>query len=430
MQHKITVPTDYVPKVWPYQLKDNRWVLEYFLPAKDKEIRTSLTLKAGTTENKARTLAKRKESDLAKGLLTEKEWEKLSRTSSLGDNWTIDQAVSEYISITKIYKSPRQQEKEITEIPRHFKFFQDHFKLTEIHQITEYHLIDYKNYLIKRIGSKEIAPTTGQTHLTLVKKVFTWLEENKKILVNPAKNLKPIRVSAESKARTKTFNLTQIQQVMKAPFEAKNGFPIKLLFLFLRETGARIGEALHLEWGDIHDGIWEIKHKPCCPTHYGLGWSPKWKKNRRVFLTPDALKILEALPKVHSVGYINNNPHPYPANFVFVIRDNKNLGGWRRVDCVARTWRGLLKAAGLPYEGADSFVRHDMRRTWNVEAKNVRGIDELIRSQQLGNSPVINRTNYAGEQDDETVKFLTKLRAGTSDNLLQYVKRPNIADAG
>lgn len=140
------------------------------------------------------------------------------------------------------------------------------------------------------MNTKEIAPASAQTFLATVKKVFNWLEENKKILINPAKNLKPIKVLTENKVRKNSFTTEQILKVMEANFTSTNGFPIKAFFLFARETGARLGEILHLEWTDITNGVWHIKPKPNCPTKYNqLGWSPKWSKERKIFLTPAAI---------------------------------------------------------------------------------------------------------------------------------------------
>ena len=75
--------------------------------------------------------------------------------------------------------------------------------------------------------------------------------------------------------------------------------PIIELTHFLVCTGARLGEALHAEWQDFDlvKGIWRIIPKPECPTSYGLGWYPKWKKPRVIELIPEARRVLQNLPK-------------------------------------------------------------------------------------------------------------------------------------
>jgi len=187
---------------------------------------------------------------------------------------------------------------------------------------------------------------------------------------------------------------------------------------------------LHLEWSDIKDGVWHIKTKPNCPTKYNqLGWSPKWGKERKIFLTPAAMSILESIPKVPSVGYQKNNPTPFPANFIFVVRDHKSLQGWRRTDQVTKTWKGLLKAARLPYDGPDCFIRHDLRRTWNVEAQNYKGVDEVLRAQQLGHSLTVNQRHYSGFVDEEMQKVLSKLKSSSGDNLIPFIQKERISNA-
>ena len=290
-----------------------------------------------------------------------------------------------------------------------------------IHEIKKSHLIDYRNYLIKQVASGEIAPSSAPTFLAVVKKVFNWLHENEKILINPAKDIKAIKTKNEDKARTNCFTPEQILAVMKADFQPKYDFPIKLYFLFAKETGARKGEILHLEWPDIVDGIWHIKIKPKCPTRLGKGWSPKWGKERKVALSPTALGVLKMLKKVASVGYIKGDPISVPANFVFVVQDRKTPDGWRRVDDIDRSWQGLMKAAGLPDIGPDAFVSHDLRRTSNEERKH-QGIGDEERAKELGHSVKVNLSNYTGEFNPEFEKFLAVLRSTQGENLLEILQ--------
>ncbi len=189
---KVTVQPEYraTHSLFFYKPKE-RWVLEYFLPSEEK-IKMTLTLPKGTTATKAKAIAKSKEYDLMKGLLTEKEYQKLCRKHSSGMDWTIEAAIREYREVTAVRKSFMQREKESYDIPCRFKFFVKNYNLKLISEITERHLIDYKNHLIKQVHSGEIAPATAPTFLATVKKVFSWLEENKMILVNPGKNIKPI----------------------------------------------------------------------------------------------------------------------------------------------------------------------------------------------------------------------------------------------
>ncbi len=157
-----------------------------------------------------------------------------------------------------------------------------------------------------------------------------------------------------------------------------------------------------------------------------LGWKPKWGKERKIPLTTTAQAILDALPKVQTVGYMKNNPSAFPAHFIFGVPDDKIKGVWRRVDDIDKSWAGLLKAAGLEFCGPESFVRHDLRRTWNVEKKDFGGIDDLLRAQQLGHSQKVNQNHYSGHFNEETEKFLANLRSSQGDNLLRFIKRSKV----
>ena len=94
---------------------------------------------------------------------------------------------------------------------------------------------------------------------------------------------------------------------------------------FIAYTGARLGEVFHLEWEDIEDGFWHIRYKPNCPTKFGMGWSPKWKKSRSIPLKSEALEVLEN--------------HPRISRWVFPKAD-----GSRR-DSFYKSWKTLLKKA-------------------------------------------------------------------------------------
>ncbi|MBL6988673.1 MAG: tyrosine-type recombinase/integrase [Bacteriovoracaceae bacterium] len=423
MIYEIEVQLDYNPKATCFYRKDReKWVVEYNLPASDK-IRMALYLSKGTSEKKAKNILRLKTTDLLRGQLTQKEYNKyMARVDKR--SLTIDDALKEYMEVTFIGKSPKNRENERSILPKRFAFFKEKFSINYIHQIKDSHIIDYKNTLIKMISKGEIAPSTSLGHFATVRKVFNWLKDNKKININPVADIKQIRINNEEKTRSITFGQEEIKKVMQTPFFSQNGFEMKAFFLWLRETGCRVGEAFHLEWNDIQDGIWYIKYKPKCPTKYGMGWKPKWGKEREVYLSPTALEILEYLPRHQTVGYTSSDSTPHLANFVFAVRDynEQNPGGWRRVDNIKKTWKSLLKAAGLPHSGPDCFVRHDLRRTWNVEAKQFRGLNDEMRSQQLGNSVNVNNSNYAGQVDSEILKLRAKLQSSEGTNLLKFIR--------
>ena len=223
--------------------------------------------------------------------------------------------------------------------------------------------------------------------------------------------------------RSTTPTQDQINQILTCEYETDKrvDFPIKEFVLFAKETGAREGELLHLEWSDIENGVWRIRIKSNCPTTYGIGWTPKWLKERDIVLSPVALRVLELIPKHQTVGYIANDPTPYAAQFVFTVKDrgaNKPVGQRRRCERVCKTWKNLLEAAGIPAVGFDKIVLHDLRRFKNMENKHVKNMSLEEMCRELGNSARVNQSNYKGQVDPKILEIqaqISQLQAKLQD---------------
>ena len=249
-------------------------------------------------------------------------------------------------------------------------------------------------------------------------------------MLNPCDGVEKLKISTYDATRSKTFDPTDLVKIANCDYEHQEGFPLKLFAMFLAETGARKGEALHMEWDDfsISSRIWTIKEKPGCPTKTKIGWRPKWGKERRIYLSDTALKILESIPKEKSVGHVIigkrtdprgrvlNKKQAIPANFIFTVRDEET-GLRRRVDDIKRAWHSLLRTAGVGECGFDAFVLHDFRRYKNVISEYVHNMNLQDRSQQLGNSERINARHYSGEVGDGLVQFQGQIQSLTSKNL-------------
>jgi integrase len=197
----------------------------------------------------------------------------------------------------------------------------------------------------------------------------------------------------------------------------QSGFDIKAFVLFIYATGLRPGEVRHLEWDDIdlQTRKLRLKTKKNCPTRYGLGWKPKWSKEREVDLNDMAMMILKRLPRLKSVGYIKGHSNPYPANFVFVTKDDarssKGQVSWKRIDDVRYSWRKLLYAAKLwtPDNeklllGECPFHRHDVRRSWSAHAKESGAFSVEEASKVLGHDPLVNAQHYAAQIRDNRLQ--------------------------
>lgn len=471
--NKIDVPFNYRPNLTYFFRNDrNRWQLEYDLPAVAK-IRMILTLPKDTSARSVKKIADEKSSDLNRGLLTEKEF---LRISEVEGGLTIAEGLKKYLDLTALSKSNKTKCIDRTRVPRVFSYFMSSdafieanslieaksergsikcdirpigfnmkeqaiqngckeigFSFTLFSQIKDEHIIKYRNYLLTEVEARKnfekemrakwfnatdeekkllmaerskrgFSPMTARGNFVTLKKVFNALKCNKEIDKDPSFEVPNIKLSEKDSVRSTTPTHDQINKILKCKHEAdvRTGFPIKAFFFFLKETGARVGEALHLEWADIENGIWKIRRKDNCPTQYGIGWAPKWTKERDIVLSAQALRLLELTPKFQTVGYISNDPKPYPAQFVFTVKDrglNKPPGQRRRVDKIDKSWKGLLKAAGVPCEGPEKLIMHDTRRFKNMENEHIKNKSLQERCEELGNSARVNQSNYKGKVD-------------------------------
>lgn len=471
--NQIEVPFNYRPNLIYFFRNDrSRWQLEYDLPVATK-VRMIMTLPKDTSSRSIKKIAEEKTSDLNKGLLNEKEFQRISEVQG---GLTIAEGLQKYLVLTALGKSNKTRFIDRTRVPRVFSYFMSPeafieanslierssgqendkekeksigynmkeqaiqngckeigFSFTLFSQIKDEHIIKYKSYLLTEVETRKnfekemrakwfnatdeekkqlmaekskhgFSPMTARGNFVTLKKVLNALKCNKEIDKDPSFEIPNIKLSEKDSVRSTTPTQEQINKILKCKHEAdvRTGFPIKAFFFFLKETGARVGEALHLEWTDIQNGVWKIRRKDNCPTQYGIGWAPKWTKERDIVLSPLALRLLELIPKFETVGYIAHDPKPYPAQFVFTVKDRglrKPPGQRRRVDKIDKSWKGLLKAAGVPYEGPEKLIMHDTRRFKNMENEHIKNKTLQERCDELGNSARVNQSNYKGKVD-------------------------------
>ncbi|PIU01002.1 MAG: hypothetical protein COT74_00385 [Bdellovibrionales bacterium CG10_big_fil_rev_8_21_14_0_10_45_34] len=448
---QVEIAHDYRPKIDLYYREERkRWVLDYFLPPHNQK-RISVTLPPHYSRAKALHAKEEKYAQLREGKLTEKEMEHIPRTL------TIDGAIEAYKKITFLHKSDKTKEFDIAQLRKTFEFFKEKLEYTQIHQIKSEDILKFRSYLVDQVSKRKAAEkkfkernpkilryeekklaetvrTTGMAAVTArgflrdLKKILNCLYLHDAIKANPYKKIPPLEISRRDLIRSTTPRSEDLQKLLNAPYEARSNvdFPIKEFVEFLAETGARDGEAVHLEWSDIANGIWHIRNKPECPTKYGIGWTPKWSKERKIVLSPRALQILGQLPRYPVVmGYTRVpkeerlrarfegrkvEPVGYSAQFVFTIKDfNKgNEGGRRRVEDYGKTWDMLLRKAGLPDYGPSKLHPHDFRRFKNKQDE-YRGKTVEERAKQLGHAVAVNQTSYRGEDDDQILAIKAQI---------------------
>jgi integrase len=256
---------------------------------------------------------------------------------------------------------------------------------------------------------------------------YKWLKKRKYIKQNPWLDVDSISVPKEQKSRTVTPPPDIVPRLLNAKYEHRYEFPIKEFVYGLYRTGARKEELLFIELDDVDwtTGKWTIQPKRC-PTKFGMSWSPKYGNSRLTILPPDVLQMLAPLRRramEHEViGYTpdeDGKPIIAGAGFIFTAKDRTlstpEKPVYKRVDCIRGAWGGLFVAAGLAEPKASSsqsttkykngvktrkdfsvpYTRHDMRRAFNVAAKQA-GMSIDDRCTILGHGVTVNKEHYNG----------------------------------
>lgn len=461
-KYQVTIPQNYDPRVSiSFFNPRSCWRYSCILPSQEGIQYTGyVSKKIVKTEKQAQTFRDFKRDELKKGILNENEYKKILE-SNLESDFTFQEAIEKYIEITKITKTPNTVKQEKTMYPAILFFFIAKYGFTHIKQVKEKHILEYKEHLLheaskrkdaldllrpllkstkgkeekiritKKIRETGMSPATAKNYFKYVLKLFHKLYESKKILSNPVKDFKQLKISVSDAVRSKTFDPSDLVKIANCGYVHPEGFPTILFFLFLAETGARRSEGLHFEWDDYDPTtrIWKIKEKPNCPTKDRIGWKPKWGKERDVYLSDSALKILEMIPKVPSIGYVItghaknrkgkkvNLRQAVPANFVFTVKDELT-GSHRRVDGLRKSWSSLLEKAGVGEVGFDQYIIHDFRRYKNVISECIQNMSLSQRSAQLGNTERVNATHYQGEIGNDLLQVKGQIQGLTSKNLV------------
>jgi len=448
---QIEISHTYRPRVDLYYLeKRRRWILDYRLPP-DSKTRLSVTLPKHYTKSKAVQAKEDKYAQLKEGKLTEKE------VQALPNHLKIDEAIEVYKGLTFLGKSNKSKEYDSRSLGPIFSYFKENHKYGKIHEIKTEDILNYRQHLESLVSERKsaeklyresapfvspeelkqlsktvqetgLAPATARGRLRDLRKVLNGLFLHKKIQFNPYKNIPLLKFSDRDLIRSVTPKVEELQKLLAAPYKARSNidFPIKEFVEFLAETGAREDEAIHIEWTDIEDGIWHIKAKPNCPTRFGIGWTPKWGKERKVVLSPRALEVLDRIPRYQVVlGYmtvpkeeflkarsrgVKIQPLGYPAQFVFSAKDynSQTADGRRRVESYRKTWNMLLRKASLPDFGPNKLHPHDFRRSKN-KLDEYRGKRLKERAENFGHAPKVNQSNYRGEDDAQILAIKAKI---------------------
>ena len=365
--------TSYDPRCGIY-CNGSYYYVSYYLPNGVRVCR-SLRTKSGRV---AKRLLHRKEGSLLEGVFDEQDMERMGgRFDSRNSRLTTEVAVEEYLTATSLGRRPRSQINDSYVLRRLVPLFEKEF-------VDDVVLYDIQ-ILVNRLHAEGKAEATLKTYLGILRKFFGWLEISGLCRMDNPVSRKVILPRSSGLTRDRLPTLEEIELLISDDCE------IGPLVRFLVFTGCRSGEALHMEWRDVLDGVWTIRSKPDCPTVDGMGWSPKWNKNRVVPLISEAIEVLESQKRI--------------SRWVFPKSDGSRRGS------LTKAWTKMKERNGI----VDLQIK-DLRTWFNHVIKSYFGFSSKEASSYVGNSPRINELHY----DPVSVDLISmKIGKGSATKLLR-----------
>lgn len=222
------------------------------------------------------------------------------------------------------------------------------------------------------------ASTLGRRVATF-RRFFAWAGRHGLCGRNPLAERTPLR---GRRHLPRPIREQQEQRALDAAI-AKTLQPYRLIFLLLRETGMRVGEALELRWGDVilDTGREALRIR-----------QPKNGVERTVILgptaTPRAMRGLRAARR--SLGHV-------PAEHDIVFRSNR--GTRVSYDALHYQWAKLCQSADLVnVDGAPRYTPHQLRHTRGSELI-AQGQRVEIVQRVLGHRDIRSTLGYAELQE-------------------------------
>ena len=364
----------YEPRCSIY-LNSKFYYLSYYLP-NGRRILKSLRTKR---KAQAKKFMYAKEQELYEGIYDKQDVLKMPEYSSAPTvRLDLNSGVKKYLDATSFQKNQRSH-------------LNDQYALRSlVSKMDKVYVDEINSYdvqiLLAKLKSENKSDASLKTYRGILKKFFLWVIEHRLVhMESPVSRQNQIKKSS-TLVRNRLPSYKEIQAIVISESE------IQPLVRFLCFTGARLGEALHLEWEDIEDGFWKICHKPECPTKFSRGWHPKWGKSRKIPLMPEALDVWERQPRI--------------SRWVFPKKD-----GSRR-DSITKSWKTLKTKAQV----FDLQIK-DLRNWFNHFLKQEHFFTSKEASSYLGHSPLVNETHYEPISKERILRKLKRIPTAT--NLLQ-----------
>ena len=408
----------------------SKWYIKYVLPNK-KLVRRP----CHKSKREANKILRLKEMQLLQGFFDSKDLELMPIEDSLikqQKRYTFDEGLELYLNTTRASRNQDSQYNLKKTLGLLFLWFQNQGK-SFIDNVTH---IDVQE-LINSMDEEGKSESTLDAYVRRLNSLYIWFIDDAEILSmkNPVRKIKIPKKG--SKARLRIPNDDEIKSLLSVKVDGHSRLwsPIKNIVLFLAYTGCRLREALHAEWSDfdLEQGVWHIRIKPNTPKKDGLGWKPKWNKERDVLLFPEALELLNALPRLESIGNVpvrNANGKivghkAYPANFIFTKREVTFLPNcpmqlergyfkcckcdkvgdvdkclyreytYSRIDDVSKSWKRLKSLAGVD----NTLQLKDLRTYFNSLLRSHYGLSSVEAGRLIGNSEEVNNKHYTSVID-------------------------------
>jgi integrase len=141
-----------------------------------------------------------------------------------------------------------------------------------------------------------------------------------------------IRAPRQPQGRTLYLLPSEVERLIAAA-----ATHLQPLLVFLVGTGARMAEAIYLDWRDVD-----------LTGARAIFWRTKSGKRRNAHLPPRVVAALAVLPHREGKVFQSDKGGPYA--------DRRGSYGGQ----IKKGWKGALKRAGLSHE----FTPHDLRHTW------------------------------------------------------------------
>ncbi len=405
---RFEIPSNYFPSVSVYERPDAkiRYWINYRLPDGHRQ-----RIPAGNDGADARRRAKRKEKELAQGLF-DAEDARHAVGRLIEAEPTFEEAIEWYLTSTAERKTPKTLQTERSQFEKALGVFTS-LGARGFADIDARMVEEFRAVTAAWRAKGELRVSSANNCRKYAKRLTKALAARGKILSDPLATLELLPAAASEQCRGVVIPVPEVESLLAVDYGALDiRYDLKSLIGFAFQTGMRTGELLHLEWDDVDLGssLAKVRTKPGCPTRYGLGWAPKWRKERIIPLTEEAQRILRGMePHPATFGRVGKRGELHPARFIFTKREGKGEEAIRtRVDNISKGWAKALQAAGLAGKG---YLFRDLRATTNTLLTEHLGFTHKEASEILGNSPDVNARHYTTVQLDLAREKMQRLPA-------------------